>query len=143
MVILDKISLYGHENILSTHSTTIEITRANSLTKKGNCILGVNASKACFDLNPILKKKIRERKRIRVTIKVDEILDFFFGYGNKQLKLLNKEDMVFRKSNFTCNRTALIKCTKSSIDLNRKLIEKLKNPNLKFYLLFEIEDFNE
>ncbi|MFX1327078.1 MAG: DUF371 domain-containing protein [Promethearchaeota archaeon] len=142
MVILEKISAYGHENILCTHSTTIEITKEKSLTKMGNCILGINASKAVFDLNQILKQKIKNESKIKVTLKIENLQDSFFGFGSKELKLLDKNDMVFRKSNFICNRTILINCTKSSNEINRELVEKLKIPGKKLSIIFEINERN-
>lgn len=128
MKILEVIYAYGHENILCNHNTTIELTKDNFLTKRGTCILGVNASKACFDLNPVLKKFIKKKKRFIVTINVDNIIDSFYGFGSEKLVLSSKKDMVFRKSDYICNRTVLIQCSKSSNELNRKLIEKIKIP---------------
>ena len=128
MKILELMYAYGHENILCNHNTTIELTKDSFLTKRGNCILGVNASKACFDLNPNVKKFIKKKKRFVVTINIDNITDSFYGFGSEQLELSSKKDVVFRKSDYTCNRTVLIQCSKSAIDLNHKLIEKIKIP---------------
>jgi len=108
MTILEEIDIYGHENILCTHNSTIEITKDIHLTKKGNCILGIRASKACYDLNSDLKKKLQKRNKMKISIHVDDLTDSFFGYGNMDLKLLSKKDMVFRKSDFICERTVLI-----------------------------------
>ena len=58
MTILDEISAFGHENILCTHKTTIELTKDEFVSKKGNCILGIKASKSCSDLNTELKNQI-------------------------------------------------------------------------------------
>ena len=69
MTILEEIDDYGHENILCTHTTTIEITKENHLTKKGNCILGICASKACFDLNSELKKNLQKKKNLKFQLK--------------------------------------------------------------------------
>ncbi len=142
MAILEKISAYGHENILCTHSTTIEITKEKSLTKKGNCIIGIDASKACFDLNRSLKKKIKDGCKIKITLKLENFQDSFFGFGSKEMRLLDKNEMVFRKSKFICDRTVLINCTKSSEDINRELIEKLKVPGNKLSIIFEINERN-
>ncbi|MCK4379713.1 MAG: DUF371 domain-containing protein [Candidatus Lokiarchaeota archaeon] len=142
MAILEKVSAYGHENILCTHSTTIEITKEKSVTKKGNCIIGINASKACFDLNRNLKKKIKDGNKIKITLKLENLQDSFFGFGNKELRLLDKNDMVFRKSNFICDRTVLINCTKSSNEINREIIEKLKMPGKELSIIFEINERN-
>ena len=142
MAILEKISACGHENILCTHSTTIEITKEKSVTKKGNCIIGINASKACFDLNRNLENKIKDGNKIKITLKLENLQDSFYGFGNKDLRLLDKNDMVFRKSNFICDRTVLINCTKSSNEINRELIEKLKIPGKKLSIIFEINERN-
>ena len=140
-MILEKIYAYGHENILCTHKTTIELTKDNYVSEKGNCILGIKASKSCFDLNSNLKKIIKSGNvKVKVIISVDNIADSFFGFGNKDLTLLNKKDIVFRLSEYICDRTVLIKCTKSSQDLNRKLVNKLKSPHIKFHVIFEKED---
>ncbi len=143
MKILDEITAFGHENLQCTHSTTIEITKDTSLSKRGNCILGVNASKACSDLNAELKALIQKGKRLKITIKVENLMESFYGYGNIKLTLLNKKDMVFRKSNFICERTVLINCTKSSNDLNRQFINLITNPELEMKIYFELDDSND
>ena len=137
MTIIDTIEIMGHPFIQCIHNTTIELTKDNYLTKKGTCILGIKASKACYDLNPLLKKKIRNGEKIDVIIKVDGICDSFYGYGNKKLTLLSKKDIVFRKSDFICDRTILINCTKSSNELSRNIIKRLVNPNKQFSILFK------
>ncbi|TMI58912.1 DUF371 domain-containing protein, partial [Candidatus Bathyarchaeota archaeon] len=35
---------FGHPRILSTHPTTIEITRSQNLTIRGDCVIGVKSS---------------------------------------------------------------------------------------------------
>ena len=140
MTILEKIFAYGHENILCTHNTTIELTKENCLTKRGNCILGINASKACDDLNNGLKNILKKGWKLKITIKTDQFTDTFYGYGNKDLTLTDKNDIVFRKSDFICGRTILINCTKSSHELNRKLVQEIRRFHNKFYLTFELED---
>lgn len=133
-MILETIYFFGHENILCTHNTTLEITKDKEISTKGNCILGINASKGCADLNPRLKKLLKQKNKFKIMIKVGEFCDCFYGYGHPDLTLLDKNDIVFRKSNFICDRTILINCTKSSSEINRILIEKLKNENKKFFI---------
>jgi hypothetical protein len=143
MTILDSINATGHSLIQCTHSTTIELTKDVYLTKKGTCILGIKASKACYDLDPELKRKIMKGAKIEVVVKVDDVLDSFYGYGSKSLTLSSKKDLVFRKSNFICDRTILINCTKSSKDLNRNLIKKLNSTKKQISIIFKINDANE
>jgi len=143
MVIIEKIYAWGHENILCTHRTTIEITKNAYLTKKGNCVLAVKASKACYDLTPDLKNQIKSGNRFKIILKVGEEQDYFYGFGNKELKLLDKNGMVFRKSVFICERTVLINCSKSSIELSRKLIDNLKHPEKKLTITFKVDESKE
>jgi hypothetical protein len=143
MILLEEIDAHGHENVLCTHTTTLEITKENHLTKKGNCILGICASKACFDLNSDLKKKLQKNNKFRISIKVDDLIDSFYGNGSTDLKLLDKNDMVFRKSDFICDRTVLINCTKSSNEINRDLVKKLNISGKKFLITFEMEDSDD
>ena len=142
MTIIDIVYAYGHKNVLCTHDTTLEITKDNFLTKRGNCILGVNASKACIDLNPELKTLIKKGNKIKIIIKIKDKFDSFIGYGNERLTLSHKKNMVFRKSNFICDRTVLINCSKSSSELNRDLIKELKVSDEKVSIIFETNDFD-
>ncbi|MFX0030311.1 MAG: DUF371 domain-containing protein [Candidatus Hermodarchaeota archaeon] len=140
MTAIERIFTWGHENIMCTHRTTIEITKDKNMSKQGDCIIGVNASKACIDLSEKLKNQIQDAKKIKVILKVDDIQDCFYGFGNRKLKLLDRNDIVFRKSNFICERTMLVNCSKSSIDVNRDLIKALRNSNKQLSIIFEIDE---
>ncbi|MFX1574437.1 MAG: DUF371 domain-containing protein [Promethearchaeota archaeon] len=133
---------YGHKNIKGTHKTTIELTKDKNLSKKGNCIIGINSTKACIDLNSKLKEKINNGKKVKVILKVENLQDSFYGFGNRELKLLDKKDLVFRTSNYVCNRTVLVNCTKSSNEIDRELIKKLSIPGNKLSIIFEINELN-
>jgi uncharacterized protein len=137
MTVLDIIYARGHENILCNHKTTIEITKDNHLSKKGNCILAIMASKACYDLNDILKSQIWRGKKIYVILKTGRFQDSFYGYGSEKLPLLNHSDIVFRKSDFICERTALINCNKASNQINKKIINSLNNPQTELKITFK------
>lgn len=142
MKIIEEIHAFGNNNILCSHRTTIEITKDSYLTVSGNCIIGINSLKSCNDLNKELKNLIKSGKKIKVTLRVGEIEDYFYGFGSQKLTLLDKKDMVFRKSSYLCDRTVLINCTKASIDIKRDLVEALKESNKKFSIIFEIADSN-
>ena len=142
LTIIERIQARGHENILSTHRTTIEITKDKNLTKRGDCIIGINASKACNDLTEELKILIKNGTKFKIILKADEMQDYFYGYGNRNLRLLDKNDMVFRKSDFICDRTVLINCSKSSVEINRDLTKTLRNPNSKLSIIIESTELN-
>ncbi|MBD3338008.1 MAG: DUF371 domain-containing protein [Candidatus Lokiarchaeota archaeon] len=142
MKVLDILYACGHENILSTHKSTIELTKDNFLTKKGNCIIGIKSTKSCKDLSLELKRAITSKKRIKVIIKVEDVEDWFYGLGNSRLTLTNEKHIVFRTSKYLCDRTALIECSKSSEDLDRRVINKLKTQGKRFSITFALEDSN-
>ena len=56
----DEIIFYGHPNVRCLHQRTIEVTTDSHLTLRGDCIIGVRASKACKDLNDLLKSRIQD-----------------------------------------------------------------------------------
>ncbi|TFF86013.1 MAG: DUF371 domain-containing protein [Promethearchaeota archaeon] len=143
MSILDKIYAKGHKNVLCTHNTTIELTKEDSLSLKGNCILGIEATKACRDLNKKLKDYLMKGKKIEVLIKLQGVSDKFYGFGHKNLILSNQKDLVFRKSNYICDRTVLINCSKSSSELARNLIKKIRDSKCEFLIIFKKCEFDE
>ncbi len=134
MIKLDEITAFGHEMILGKHKTTIEITKENFLTKKGDCIIAVNANKACFDLNEKTKNILKNNKKIVFEIEVNGKKDYITAYGSEDLILKNKTSIVIRKSSFIDDRTIAIKANKSAIDIRRDIIEELKNSNSKLIL---------
>ena len=137
MTILERIIAFGHENVSCIHKSTIEITKENYLTTNGTCVLGINSSKACSDLDLKLKQKIWDGAKIEVEIQVGEYHDNFYGFGSKLLPLSHMLALVFRKSDFICDRTVLINCSKSSSDLNRNLVKCLTSSNKEIKLTFK------
>lgn len=128
----------GHPNILSTHKTTIEFTKEEELTKNGDCIVAVSCDKSCRGLSEDFKKELKPGKKIKITIKVGDLKEEIIVYGSKSLILSDKKDIVIRKSDFIDSRTLAIKANKAAIDLDRKLVEKLKDKNSKIEIILEI-----
>src|SRR5579875_307282 len=84
---LDSIIFWGHKNILGHHRNSIEVTREKEITKRADCIIGVNASKACSDLNPALKDHIRKGGFMKFEIDVNGECYSFVGQGKADLEL--------------------------------------------------------
>lgn len=135
-ILLDEIIARGHPNVLGTHRTTIEITKENFLTTNGNCIIGVLSSKSVKDYNPKLKEAIQNGNEIEIEMVAGPFSEKFIGRGHKELNLSNDVSMVFRLSEFISDRTALINCSKSSIELDRNFMNYLKNPSNKLIVHF-------
>ena len=135
-----EIPFKGHVNILSLHKKTIEITKDSQLTINGDCIIGIRSNLACLDLPENFKKKIKNpNTEIVFTIVADEYSFSIHGKGSEKLTLKHPNDIVLRKSAFTCSRTIAIKCDKASDDIPRKMVKKLQNPKTTGKLVIEIK----
>jgi hypothetical protein len=136
----EEITFQGHKNILSLHSRTIEITKDSMLTKNGDCIVGVSANKACDDLDPALKQKLRTSDTVvKIGIIVEPYEFNILGLGNNNLQVTHKHDIVLRKSNYVDSRTLIVSCDKSAIDIPRYLIKALTDPETKGLLRVRLE----
>ena len=134
-----EIPFTGHRHILSLHEKTLEITKEEHLTPKGDCILGVNSSMACIDIPEKMKIKIQNPKSIiKFTINVGEFSFQIKGQGSEKLTLKHVSDIVLRKSAFTCSRTIAINCDKASSDIPRDLVSLLQNPQTKGTMIIEV-----
>jgi len=129
MKVVETILARGHENITATHKTTFEITKEESLTKRGDCIIAVSANKAMPDFKSEFKKALKnENTKLIIEIKAGEIREIVRACGSSQLQLTHPTDMVIRKSSYICNRTLAIKADKAAADLSRSLVKKLRKP---------------
>jgi hypothetical protein len=119
----------GHENILATHETTLEITKEAHLSKKGDCIIAVGANKAIDDLSIRFKEILRkDGARLTILVQAGEATETINACGDSQLILAHPTDIVVRKTDYICNRTLAIQADKSACELSRKLVRKLRNP---------------
>ena len=135
-----EIPFKGHKNILSLHKKTIEITKDDKLTVNGDCIIGTNSTLACVDLPEKFKKKLQNPDAtIEFTIVANEHSFSIHGKGSDKLTLKHTNDIVLRKSAFTCSRTIAIKCDKASDDIPRVMIKKLQNPKTNGKLIIEVK----
>ena len=140
ILFIESFYVYGHTNVLGTHKTTLEFTKDEELSLKGDCIIGMNASKSFPEFNSELKKYINLEKKIIVKLEINEIKDVITGWGHPDLTLSDERSIIIRKSEFICPRTLMIRADKSAIDINRNLIKKLQNPDSKMRITIIIQD---
>ena len=123
-----KIKAKGHENVLSLHKSTFEITKDKDLSLSGDCIIGLDIDKSMEDFPDEFKEKLaNDDTKVIVELKTPNASDTIEGYGHHDLTLSHPTDIVCRKSTFVCSRTLMIKSNKAAIDLNRDLIKDLAN----------------
>jgi hypothetical protein len=131
-MVQDEVTFYGHPNIRSLHAKTIEITKDEHLTPRGDCIIGVKANKACADLDESLKHRLKSNSSvIKIEIMVGDKSFLISGSGDERLSMLNAHDIVIRKTNFVCPRTMSVLCDKASSDMPRKLVKMLQEQETK------------
>lgn len=111
----------GHENVLSLHRNTIEFTHDSHLTKRGDCILAINAD---YSLEEIKKQNF---KKIKIIIEVNNNKDEITAEYNPEFNDLH--EMVIRKTEFKDKRTFAIKADKAAKDIKREVVEKMKDSN--------------
>jgi len=139
-MVQDEVTFFGHPNVQSLHGKTVEITKDEHLTLKGDCIIGVRSSKACADLDETLRRKLSSNGSV---VKIEIIVgsEYFVvnGRGDERFTLENPHDIVIRKTNFVCPRTISIGCDKASSDLPRDMVRKLQDKDAKGIFRITVE----
>ncbi|MEM4481130.1 MAG: DUF371 domain-containing protein [Desulfurococcaceae archaeon] len=129
MACLEVIKAKGHPNIKASHRTTFEVTKESFLTLRGDCIIGVSADKAAFDLSEEFKECLRkESSTLLVVLEVEEIRDFIQAKGHPDLLLCDRSRVIVRKSNYIEPATIGLMANKAAQDIDRELIARLKDP---------------
>ena len=128
----ENIVAFGHENIQAVHPSTLMFTKEKHLSKTGDCIIAVAADKAVADLSEKFKEKLKKpNAKLTIIIEAGGLTETINAFGSPKLILTHPTDMVIRKSDYISDRTLAIHADKSSNDLPRELVEKLKNPQQK------------
>jgi hypothetical protein len=118
----------GHPNIRATHRSTLEVTTEPTLTLRGDCILGIRATKS----PPMIAAAIgwllrRESSQITTRLSTGETVEEIHGVGSPRLALRSASSLVWRTSNYVDGRTIAIKCDKAARDVTRELISRLQD----------------
>ena len=80
-----------------------------------------------LDFPQEFKDKIADSRTIvTVELETENGNDEIKGFGHEDLTLTHPTDIVIRKSDYTCDRTLMIKADKAARDLNMNLIDDLK-----------------
>ena len=118
----------GHQNIIGEHRTTVEITTESFLTKRGTCIVGVQANLSLRRLGEEFKTLASSiDTQIILRMRVEDFVEEISGTGSPGLTYSDDVSIVARTSSFECERTVMVNADKAASDLNRQFVEKLKN----------------
>ncbi|MGO8670078.1 MAG: DUF371 domain-containing protein [Capsulimonadaceae bacterium] len=127
---VEEFSARGHANITAKHATTLEITKENNLTKNGDCIIAVGATKGLAELSERFRVLCADdNAKIILEINAGEIVEIVQGRGSSSFTLSHRDDIVARKSSHVTDRTLIIAADKAARDIDRKLVRALRSPN--------------
>ena len=124
---------YGHPNILGTHKATLEFTKEEELSIKGDCIVGVKSDFELKGLKEFIKRL--KSKKISITISNGKIHETMSAEINPDFD--DDREFVVRKTNFASKRTFATSSNKAAFDLNRNLMNFLKEKSSKISVLLE------
>ena len=108
----------GHPNISSTHRTTLMTTRDKSLSRRGDCIVAVNAEKGLLALPDDIKEAARSGETV-ISLSLEAGGEGFTvtGRGHPGLTYTDPNDIVARRSGYTCGRTLMVGADKAACDM--------------------------
>ena len=136
----ENIVALGHENIQAIHPTTLMFTKEKHLSNTGDCIVALSADKALADLTQTFKNNLRKpNAQLTIIIKTGDLTEQINATGSPKLILAHPTDIVIRKSSYISDRTLAICANKSSNDLSRELVAKLKNPKQKINITLIVQ----
>ena len=126
-----KLKTKGHRNVSSLHKSTFEITKDVEIGPTADCIIGVDMDSTMLNFPSEFKDKIaNSNTKIRVILDTENGHDEITGFGHEDLTLTHPTDIVCRTSDYTCSRTLMIKADKAARDLDKDLVEDLKNEKI-------------
>lgn len=121
------ITARGHPVVLGTHESTLEVTTDDFLTPAGDCIIGVEADVAPsgFD-QAFVDACCDDEAEIQATIEAGGYRETISGRGATGLTFDDDRSAVLRTSEYIDDRTVMINADRAAVDLDRGLIEELK-----------------
>lgn len=140
MRIFEKIEAWSHPNVTARNRMTFEVTKEDHLTRRGDCIIAIKASKGARDLSDEFKQLARRGDaEITVIIEVGSCREVAKGRGDPRLTLSHTTDLVARKSSYTCDRTLMVGADKAAINLSRDMVKELQKPSQKVLVTLIVE----
>ena len=130
----------GHQAVLSTHPTTLELTKEVDLGKNGDCIVAVGSSVGLRELPEPMRNALSSQACIaHLTLKIDSYRFVIEGHGAHGLTFSHPTDMVVRKSGFISERTLMVQADRAAADLPRSLVKLLQDPNRRLSVELAVE----
>ena len=116
----------GHPNISALHRTTMELTKDDYVTERGDCIVGVSSSAACADLPGWLRDHLTSGGGIIIELQVRDLTFSFRAWGDPRLTLRSERSIVIRRSSYVDDRTLAVRSEAAARDIPRDMVTLLK-----------------
>lgn len=116
----------GHKNVTASHRSTFEVTVDADISTAADCIIAVCADKGAASLSDDFKKAAaRDDAYITAVISCGPYSDTVTGWGSSKMTFAEPRSMVFRVSDYVCQRTVMINADKPAARLGRDLVKAL------------------
>ncbi len=132
---VDVVTFRGHRNVRAEHQTTLEVTKDEFLTPRGDCIVGIASSKGALEIDECVKEVLREGGKLLAILVVENgLFDYVVAEGSNSMTFSNDQKIIIRRSTYVDGSTIGIRASKAAKDIRRDLIESLKQ-GLKGHLI--------
>jgi hypothetical protein len=133
--VVEELYARGHANVIARHPMTFEITKHTQLTKRGDCVIAVQATKGLADLTNEFRSLCKQDEaRIVVELRAAGIFESIEGRGSRGFTLTHPTEMVGRKSTYVSDRTLMVCADKAAIDIDRDLVYALRSPETRLQI---------
>ena len=136
---VDVVEFRGHPNVRAEHPTTLEVTRDDFLTSKGDCIVGVAGNKGASDIDECVKRVLREGGRLVAVLLVEGgLFDYVVAEGSSLMTFSESRKIIIRRSTYVDGSTVGIRADKAAKDLRRDVVEALKQGRRGYLILVAV-----
>ena len=136
---VDVVEFRGHPNVRAEHPTTLEVTRDEFLTPRGDCIVGVAGSKGTSDIDSCVKEVLRSGGKLVAVVLVEGgPFDYLVAEGSNLMTFTEGRKVIIRRSTYVDGSTIGIRATKAAKDIRRDVVEALRQGRRGYLILVAV-----
>ncbi len=126
---------YGHPNITALHKNTLEFTKDDFVTKRGDCIVGCRADFELEEIKKLIASAQKQPCEVKITLKSNPLAETLQGTLNPEFE--DDHEIVIRKGGFCSKRTMVILADRASSDLSEAFRAALKLAETRIDIIIE------
>jgi hypothetical protein len=136
---VDVVEFRGHPNVRAEHPTTLEVTRDEFLTPRGDCIVGVAGSKGASEIDNCVKEVLRAGGELVAVVLVEGgPFDYLVAEGSNLMTFTEGRKVIIRRSTYVDGSTIGIRATKAARDIRRDVVEALRQGRRGYLILVAV-----